>query len=304
MPCYADTIVRIKYVCKTEKVDASLMVVWAIGLYPINREQNKIELVLFVPVNFDERDSETQAVFEKDSFYSVGGKIVPNFYRSNDSSILTGISIFNKVAKLNKCPLKVSLVGSSQESPRLLANDDAIFDMLINDYASQEYNFIIKLKIIDNTFYVYVKDINFINTQLSFKQKMFDNSNSSKAINIIQSKLLSTHQNVIEDLKGSSEAKAISFTLTNKSDKESEFNLYSSRSIFSSNRKKSKYSGKSADVLDSIIDDDFDQDETVDMNILDQDDKSEEIQKKKMSKEHYEVIDTNEINQNNESEEI
>ncbi|CAG8533192.1 16446_t:CDS:2 [Dentiscutata heterogama] len=142
---------------------------------------------------------------------------------------------------------------------------------------------------------------------------MFDNSNSSEAINTIQSKLLSTHQNVIEDLKGSSKAKATSFTLTNKSDKESEFNLYSSRSTFSSNCKKSEYP-----------------DETVDTNILDQDDESEGIQKKKRHQKstvnNYkkgdesahqslnnvndynlyqdEVIDTNEINQNNESEEI
>ncbi|CAG8504230.1 9056_t:CDS:2 [Cetraspora pellucida] len=227
MPCYADTIVRIKYVY---------------------HEQNEIELVLFVPVNFDERDSKTQVVFEKDSFYSVSRKIVPSYFKSN------------------KRP----------------------------------------------------------------KQKMFDNNNSFEAINTIQSKLLSSHQNIIEDLKRSSKAKATSFTLTNKSYNEAEFNLYSSRSTFSSNRKKSKYLAKSADVLNSIIVNNFDQDETVDTNILDQDDESEGIQKKKRCQKstvnNYkkgdesadqslnnindynlyqdEVINMNEINQNNESEEI
>ncbi|CAG8726696.1 12171_t:CDS:1, partial [Cetraspora pellucida] len=72
MPCYADTIVKIKYVRKTEKDDSSLMIVWAIGVYPVECEDNEIEMILFVPANSDKRDSDTQAVFEKDSFYLVG----------------------------------------------------------------------------------------------------------------------------------------------------------------------------------------------------------------------------------------
>jgi hypothetical protein len=80
MPCYADTIVRIKVVRRTERKDIGLIVVWAIGIYPVDREDSEIEMTLFVPINPNERDSETQAVFEKDRFYSVGGKIVPSHY--------------------------------------------------------------------------------------------------------------------------------------------------------------------------------------------------------------------------------
>ena len=80
MPCYADTVVKIKCVRKTERKDTKLVIVWAIGTYPVDREGSEIEMVLFVPIEPDERDLETQAVFEKDRFYSVGGKIVPSSY--------------------------------------------------------------------------------------------------------------------------------------------------------------------------------------------------------------------------------
>ncbi|RIB14478.1 hypothetical protein C2G38_2195048 [Gigaspora rosea] len=236
MPCYADTI----------------------------REQNEIELVLFVPIKYDERDPETQAVFEKDCFYSVGGKIVPSFYGSNKRpkmtvSISTGVSILNKVSMLNKCPLKVSLVGFSQESPRLLANDDNdIFDLLINDYAGQEYNFIVKiLEVIDNNFYVYAKEINFIDTELSPKQQIFDNRNSSEAVNTIRSKLLSTHKNVIDDSKESSKVKSLPSTSTNEFNKRSNFNLH------------------------DVNNEDFYNDEAINTNIFDDIDENKGMQKKK-----------------------
>lgn len=50
------------------------------NIYPFEREDNGIEMVLFVPLDVHERDFETQVVFEKDTFYSVGGKIVPGYY--------------------------------------------------------------------------------------------------------------------------------------------------------------------------------------------------------------------------------
>ncbi|CAG8530066.1 6410_t:CDS:2 [Dentiscutata erythropus] len=233
---------------------------------------------------------ETQDVFEKDNFYSVGSKIVPSYYESNKRakimvSILTSVSILNKVTKLNKCLLKVSLVGSSQESPQLLANDNAIFNVLINNYASQEYNFLVKLEIINNNLYVYAKDINFIDTQLSSKQKMFDNSNSSEAVNTIRSKYLFTHQNLIEDLKKSSKAKATSST---------------------SNYKKPKYFSKFVEVSNSANNDNFFQGKTVDIDIFDQNDKSKDIFKKKRHQKgtlnNNKTIDINEFNQNSENE--
>ncbi|CAG8495217.1 7637_t:CDS:2, partial [Racocetra persica] len=38
----------------------------------VEREDSEIEMVLFVPTNPEEKDPETQAVFEKDGFYSIG----------------------------------------------------------------------------------------------------------------------------------------------------------------------------------------------------------------------------------------
>lgn len=315
MLCYTDTLVRIKYVRKNEKVDANLMVAWAIGLYPVEHEQNKIELVLFVPIKHDERDSETQAVFEKDCYYSVGGKIVPSYYGTNKRpkmtvSISTGVSILNKVSMLNKCPLKVSLVGFSQESLRLLVNDDnAIFNVLINDYAGQEHNFIVKvvflhknsrflhlktmihqqaslvfvigqLEVIDNNFYIYAKDINFIDTQLLSKQKTLDNHNSCESVSTIHLKLLFTHQNVIDNSKESSEVKAASFASTNDFDRGSKFNLHSSKNTFSSIHKNHD-SSEFVDVLDDVNSYNFYHDETIDSNLFDQNNLSEEYLKKK-----------------------
>lgn len=76
MPCYADTVVKVKYVRKTEKDDSNLTVFWAVGVYPVEREDHEIEMVLSVPANLDERFG-NQSVFEKDGFYSVDGKVVP-----------------------------------------------------------------------------------------------------------------------------------------------------------------------------------------------------------------------------------
>lgn len=49
--------------------------VWVHGTYPIEREDYNIELVLFMPVNLNDGDSETQSIFEKDNFFSVGAKL-------------------------------------------------------------------------------------------------------------------------------------------------------------------------------------------------------------------------------------
>lgn len=97
MPCYADTIVRIKCVRKNEKSDGNLLVVWAIGVYPVEREDNEVEMVLFVPANYNERDHETQAVFEKDCFYSVCGKIVPSHYERIKRPKVIFISSFSSI---------------------------------------------------------------------------------------------------------------------------------------------------------------------------------------------------------------
>lgn len=80
MPCYLDTIIKIKHVKQNETKDAKSISVWAIGTYPMGLEDNEIEIVLYVPCNRDERDHDSQAMFRRDEYYSVGGKIIPNRY--------------------------------------------------------------------------------------------------------------------------------------------------------------------------------------------------------------------------------
>ena len=94
MPCYASTVVKIKYVKKHGKESADFMRIWAISCYPVEREDYEIEMILFVPANMYERDLETQAVFEKDNFYCVGGKIVPNNY-GKDKKVKVFYRIFD-----------------------------------------------------------------------------------------------------------------------------------------------------------------------------------------------------------------
>ena len=94
MPCYTDTIVRIKYVKHHIKEDSDLLVVQALDTYPVECEDYEIELVLFVPANLNDRDSEVQAVFEKDKFFSVGGKIVPGLYGGNKRAKVFVVCLF------------------------------------------------------------------------------------------------------------------------------------------------------------------------------------------------------------------
>ncbi|CAG8642430.1 15428_t:CDS:2, partial [Cetraspora pellucida] len=187
MLCYADTIVRIKYTHQTEKQDTKLLIVWDI------------------------------AIFEKDGFYSVNGKIVPEYYRGNKRPKMTvatstGVTILNKVINSNKCLLKISLVGIPQESPHIVEVDEnAVINILISDYAGQDYNFIVKvMEVIDNKFYIYFKDINYIDAHFFSKQNVLDDSSFHEVVNIARSKLLSTYQNITESTKKIPESKMLS----------------------------------------------------------------------------------------------
>ncbi|CAG8690004.1 25877_t:CDS:2 [Dentiscutata erythropus] len=182
MPCYADTIVRIKYVSFHENKKINSLVVWALGAYP-------------------ERDYKTQAVCEKDNFFCVGGKIVSGFYGSNKRAkmivlISMHLAIFNKVSESNKCPLKVFLVGIPQEKPNEV-KDDAIFKIL------ESLVFVVgQLEIIENEFYVYAKAINYINMRFSSKKRYLDGDVSHDSVackSSIRSKLLVTYQNIVGD---------------------------------------------------------------------------------------------------------
>ncbi|CAG8443176.1 16321_t:CDS:2 [Dentiscutata erythropus] len=165
------------------KID--FLVVWALGAYPVEQKDYNIEMSLFVPLNSEERDLEIQVIFEKDSFFCVGGKIILGFIM---------------VVESNKCPLKVSLVGVPQEMPIEIKDD-----IVINTYDSSQESLIFvvgQLEIIRNEFYVYSKDINYVDTHFSNKKRFLDGNisqNSSVSKSSIRSKLLATHQNIVGD---------------------------------------------------------------------------------------------------------
>ncbi|RIB02369.1 hypothetical protein C2G38_2125379, partial [Gigaspora rosea] len=196
-------------------------------------------MVLFLPLESQERDLETQAIFERDSFYSVGGKVVPGYYKGNvcpkmTIAVSTGVVILNKAVNSNKCPLKISLIGIPQELPQIVGTDgNAIVNVLVNDYAGREYNFTVKvvfphlnsqfaylmnairpedsfvfvvgqMEVICNEFYIYSKDINYIDVHFSFKQKVSDNNNNLEVSNTARSKLLSVYPNITKNSKESS----------------------------------------------------------------------------------------------------
>ncbi|CAG8507892.1 10937_t:CDS:2 [Cetraspora pellucida] len=207
MPCFADTIVRIKFSKQNVKKESRLISVWAVETYPVCNEDCVIELVLFVLIDSEERDIDTQAIFEKDEFYSVGGKIVPRKYNNDvrpkmTVSSSTQLRILDKVLLLNKCLLKVSLVVIPQGLPNEIDNDvNAIFEMLISDYVIRDHKFISIIfvvgimEIIEGNFYVYANEINNINIS---KINVSDNKNLTALTSTksARSKLLFTHQNI------------------------------------------------------------------------------------------------------------
>ncbi|CAG8626588.1 7033_t:CDS:2, partial [Scutellospora calospora] len=216
------TIIKVRYVHPSTKEDSNLITLWAISTYPVRREDYVIEMVLFVLNNPDKRDFETQAIFERDSYYSIGGKIVPGIYKGKKKpkilfrlfinftgyiylyvvffssqmtvSISTHVMILNKAPELNKCPLRISLIE----------------ELLV---------FIVRqLEVIHNDFYIYAKDISVIDTT-SFRRRIFDNSstNLSEVVNATQSKLFSTYRNINESQKGIDKFKTSSLNVSNDS---------------------------------------------------------------------------------------
>ncbi|CAG8760048.1 17484_t:CDS:2 [Cetraspora pellucida] len=118
MPCYIDTVVKVNQVYLFDKNESKLTIVWAIGVYPPESEDHELEMVLFVPINSDERDPNSQSIFVKGEYYSVDGKVVPRNYNSNLR--------LKRDPSSNRCPLRVSLVGITQDAMREVNEENVI----------------------------------------------------------------------------------------------------------------------------------------------------------------------------------
>ncbi|RIB12202.1 hypothetical protein C2G38_2145188 [Gigaspora rosea] len=247
------------------KEDTNTLIVWALGAYPVEREDYNIEMTLFALASSDDRDHESQAVFVKDNFFSVGGKIVPRFYKGNKRvkmivSSSTHLTILNKVES-NKCLLKVSLLGIPQEALNVI-KEDAVVQILIFDYVSQEVNFNVKvvfpccstrfaymknniwprdsfifvvgqLEIIKNEFYIYARDINCIDAQFISKKNVFDRNipYGSSSKNSVRSKLLATYDNFAEYSKNVSENRSTLPTVLNDNNNKFKLNSLSNDTL-------------------------------------------------------------------------
>ncbi|CAG8815131.1 20561_t:CDS:2, partial [Cetraspora pellucida] len=89
MPCFCSTIVKISQVRQSIKENINSIILWAIGTYPVEQEDNDIEMIMFIPINSNDRDPDSQAIFEKNEYYAISGKIVPEDYRDDSRNINT-----------------------------------------------------------------------------------------------------------------------------------------------------------------------------------------------------------------------
>lgn len=148
MPCHVDTIVKINQIRQTYK-DETKLTIYATGAYPVESEDHELEMVLFIPINDEERDPNTQSIFEKNEFYCVSGKIVFANFNGNLKLKMTVASSTHLTIKRdlgsNRCPLKTSLIGIMQDIPTKIDNENVIINVLVDDYAGQNYNFIVKV---------------------------------------------------------------------------------------------------------------------------------------------------------------
>ncbi|CAG8680958.1 9837_t:CDS:2, partial [Cetraspora pellucida] len=168
------------------------------GVYPIKSEDNEIEIILFVPIDEDERDPNIQSVFARNEYYSICEKIVPGTYNSRLRLKITVTSSTHLTIRRdlgsNKCLLKTSLIGVTQDMPKEVDYENAIFKVLVNDYAGQHYSFIVKIafpyqymEIIEEDLYIYAADISHIDINSIVKKKFSDLNNSSTAPEIYKS---------------------------------------------------------------------------------------------------------------------
>ncbi|CAG8655767.1 17466_t:CDS:2 [Dentiscutata erythropus] len=110
----------------------------------------------------------------------------------------------------NRCPLKVSLVGVAQGSPKEINSENAVVNVLVNDYAGQSILFVVgQIEIIDKDLYVYAADISFVDISPAAKKKVFAFESLPAVYRSVSSRLLTVHQSINEKSFNTSEIKNI-----------------------------------------------------------------------------------------------
>ncbi|CAG8681764.1 5981_t:CDS:2 [Cetraspora pellucida] len=192
MPCYADTIIKVNQIHQTCNKNSKLFAIQAVGVYPIESKDCELNMTLFIPMNDEEKDPNSQSIFETNEYYCVGGKIMLESYNGNLRLKVCVFSYFGS----NRCLLKVSLVGVAQDASKEINYENAILNVLVNDYARQIYR---QMEIIKKDLYVYAVDISYVDTGSTTKKKVNIFENTSALYKSICLKLLNIYQNINED---------------------------------------------------------------------------------------------------------
>ncbi|CAG8552018.1 3619_t:CDS:2 [Cetraspora pellucida] len=168
---------------------APSILIIAFDTYPVDSEDYDIEMSLFVLIDQADKDLDSQAIVS--GFYEGNKRMKMTVFMS------TYLMIHNRFNASNKCPLKISLIGIPQEMPNEI-NSDGIIQTLVTNYAGQE-----EMEIISNEFYMYAKDVNYIDAQFLNKKSSFGcgGSQTSSSKKNICFKLLATYQSFLEILK-------------------------------------------------------------------------------------------------------
>ncbi|CAG8457069.1 465_t:CDS:2, partial [Scutellospora calospora] len=100
-----------------------------------------IKIVLFVSNNLDERDFKTQAIFKRDSYYSVGSKIVPETYEGKKRLKESLVFIVEQLEVINNdfyvYAKDINLVDTSFFKKRIFDDSSSKLTEVINTIRSK-----------------------------------------------------------------------------------------------------------------------------------------------------------------------
>ncbi|CAG8695547.1 8153_t:CDS:2 [Dentiscutata erythropus] len=155
---YIDIFVKISQVHLFNKEELKLTIAQTTGVYPIESEDCELEIVLFVSIYNEERDPNTQSIFEKDEYYSIGRKVVPEY---SDSNLELKINYLKNILRdlgSNQCPLKTSLTGIAQNIMKEI-DEDRFKHLKSFIQPNESVLFIVgQIKVIENNLYANAVD--------------------------------------------------------------------------------------------------------------------------------------------------
>ncbi|CAG8598216.1 15524_t:CDS:2 [Dentiscutata erythropus] len=185
-------------------------------------------MTLFIPTTNEERDPNTQSIFEMNEYYCVSEKIMVGFYNRN-------LRLKRDLAS-NRYSLKFSLVGIAHSALKKINRKSAVINVLVNDYAGQVYSFAIQvvflyhntwfkhlisstwlndsmlfvveqMEVIEKEVYVYAVDIFYVDFSVTTKKKVSISESTPALYRTVRLRLLNVHKSVNKGLSKVDELK-------------------------------------------------------------------------------------------------